>query len=290
MAVRCPSWSSSDQCNRPSAGGGGDDLQIGRDRVRAGFESVDQFGDRAGPLRIVVVPGTVGLQPDPLRPAVVVLVDGRELARPVAGEAEPLELSSEVFDGGPGGFGRMDAGLDRILLGGQAEGVPSHRMEDVASRHPLVSRHDVVRDVVQQVSDVEAGARGVGEHSHAVVARLRLVEVWITGIRSPEDVLLAPPVLPLRLDGLGQGCRVAVGGAGFGRGAHGGLGAGSIGPESIEFPTSTRFESLRMRRSGSAASGGTPDAPSSRPRGRRIRSRRSDRPDWPRWRRSRGPA
>ncbi|HBZ97124.1 MAG TPA: hypothetical protein DEO57_04700 [Phycisphaerales bacterium] len=62
-----------------------------------------------------------------------------------------------------------------------------------------------------------------------------------------------------------------MGGSGFGRGAHGGLGAGTIDQESIEFPTPTRSRSLRSRRSGSAAAGGTRDAPSSRRRGRRNR-------------------
>ena len=55
-------------------------------------------------------------------------------------------------------------GLDRVLLGGQAERVPAHRMQHVDAAHALVARDDVGRGVALGVADVEARARRVREH------------------------------------------------------------------------------------------------------------------------------
>ncbi len=41
-----------------------------------------------------------------------------------------------------------DAGLDRVLLGGQAEGVEADGVQDVESAHALVAGDDVGRGVV----------------------------------------------------------------------------------------------------------------------------------------------
>ena len=112
------------------------------------------------------------LEEDPLRPAEVVLVGGRELAVPVDGEAEHLELAAEVVDVALGLDGRVFARGDRVLLGGEAESVPAHRVEDVEAVGLLVAGEDVRSGVTFGVADVQAGAGGVGEHVQDVVLRL----------------------------------------------------------------------------------------------------------------------
>ncbi len=58
----------------------------------------------------------------------------------------------------------MDAVLDGVLLGRQAEGVVAHRVQDVVALHATVAADDVGGGVALRVADVQARAAGVGEH------------------------------------------------------------------------------------------------------------------------------
>ena len=94
------------------------------------------------------------LEEDPLRPAEVVLVGSRKLAVPVDGEAEHLELAAEVVDVALGLDGRVFARGNRMLLGGEAESVPAHWVEDVEAVGLLVAGEDVRSGVALGVADV----------------------------------------------------------------------------------------------------------------------------------------
>ena len=136
------------------------------------------------------------LQEDPLRPLEVVRVGGIDLAVPVVAEAEHLDLPAEGVDVLLRGDARVRAGLDGVLLGGQAEGVPAHRVQDVEAAHALVAGQDVGGGVAFGMADVQAGAAGVGEHVEDV--ELRLVR---TGpVRRAEGLVRLPELLPARLD------------------------------------------------------------------------------------------
>ena len=145
--------------------GGVEHLLVGEDGTQRGAE----------PDRLL---GNVGqavaeeLEEDPLRPAEVVLVRRGELAVPVDREAEHLQLPAEVVDIALGLDGRVFAGGDGVLFGGQAEGVPAHRVEDVEAAGLLIAGEDVGSGVAFRVADVQAGAGGVGEHVQDVVLRL----------------------------------------------------------------------------------------------------------------------
>ena len=76
----------------------------------------------------------VQLQEDPLGPAVVAGLVGAELAGPVDRDAPAHELLAEGGDRLLGRLARVLAGLDRVVLGGQPEGVVAHRMQDAGSR------------------------------------------------------------------------------------------------------------------------------------------------------------
>ena len=90
---------------------------------------------------------------------------------------------------------RVDAVLDGVVLGRQAERVPAHRVQHAEPLHPLPARDDVGRGVALAVADVQARAGRVGEHVQRVELRLRGIG-W--GLVQPG---LAPARLPFGLNG-----------------------------------------------------------------------------------------
>lgn len=154
-------------------------------------------------VRLVGEAARVQLLPDPLRPAEVARVRGADLTIPVVREAEALQLALEDRDARGGRLRGMRVGLDRVLLRGQAERVPAHRMQHVAALGPLPARHDVGRRVALRVADVQTGRRRIGEHVERVELGLPAVEAGLAGVRRPEHLPLVPELLPLRFDGGG---------------------------------------------------------------------------------------
>ena len=137
----------------------------------------------------------VELQEDPLRPLHVGRIGGVDLARPVVGEPDRVDLPLEVGDGLLGGDARVDAVLDGVVLRRQAEGVPAHRVQHAEPLHPLPARDDVGRRVALAVADVKARARRVREHVQGV-------ELGPGGIAGGLVQPRFPPAgLPLGLDG-----------------------------------------------------------------------------------------
>jgi hypothetical protein len=86
------------------------------------------------------------------------------------------------------------AGLYGVLLGGQAEGVVSHRVQDVEAFLAFVARVDVRGDIAQRMAYVQAGARRVGEHVEHVEFGPRRVGLDLVGF------IFLPAALPLGLD------------------------------------------------------------------------------------------
>ena len=185
-----------------------------------GLELGDQLVDRAGgTLRAVgcrglrVKPRVEDLQEDPLRPMHVLDVGGRKRAARVVGQAHAAQLAAHVRDVLVRGDGRVLAGLDGVLLGGQAESVVAHRVQDVVALHTAVARQRVGRDVAERVPHVQALTRGVGEHVEDEVGgagRQRSGQGTGRVVRV-ERAQLLPTVLPLRLDLTGELRGVALG-------------------------------------------------------------------------------
>jgi hypothetical protein len=163
-----------------------DHLFVGQHRTQGGTPVHRHLGHVGQAL-------VVQLQEDPLRPAVVLGVGRAELAVPVVRQAQPLQLLFEPLDVTSGLAGRMLAGLERMLLGGQTKRVPSHGVQDVEPVHPLEARHDVGRGVALGMADVEPRPRWIGEHVERV--ELGLVAV----VLGPERLVLEPVLLPARL-------------------------------------------------------------------------------------------
>ncbi len=164
-----------------------DDLLVGENRLAF----------VAPPLRAVRAVGESALQEhqeEPLGPLVVLGRRRIDLARPIVSASGDRQLALEVGGVARDGFSGMRALEDGFVLGGEAERVPSHRVQHVESGHPLVTADDVARDVIVQMADAEAGARRIGEH-------LEDVEFRAAGVLAREvEVGAGPFGLPEGLD------------------------------------------------------------------------------------------
>jgi hypothetical protein len=165
-------------------------------------------------------------------PGVELGVGGDHAAPRVVREAEPAQLPPERRDVGRGGRVRMLAGLERVLLGRQAEGVEPHGVQHVVAGHPEIPPEHVRPDVAERVADVQPGPARIREHVVQVGLRPAgprgepLAE-RAGGVRGVERPLALPPVLPPRLDPRGEGGGVpvrrrVVAGKVAGSGRHGG--------------------------------------------------------------------
>ena len=123
-----------------------------------------QFGNGTSLLLLRVVPGVVDDEEYPLGPAEIVDIGCRDLAVPVETQTEHLQLTAEVRDVLLGRLPRVDTGLFSVLLGGEAESVPPHRVEDRETVHPLIARDDIRGGVSFRVTDMKAVSARVREH------------------------------------------------------------------------------------------------------------------------------
>src|SRR2546429_213193 len=138
----------------------------------------------------------VELEEEPLVPCVVVRLARRDLAAPVVGEPQALQLVPHVLNvlGGP--LRGVHALFDRRVLRRQAEGVPAHWVQDIVAAHRLEPCQHVPDGIVTHMAHVDA-ARGVGEH-------LQAVELGTRGVFGhTEGLLLSPFPLPFYFDLLG---------------------------------------------------------------------------------------
>ncbi len=123
-----------------------------------------QFVDRPPLLLLGIEPGVVEHQKDPLRPAEIVFVGGRQNSIPVVAETEHFQLASEVVDVRLSLNPRMLARLDRMLFGRQPEGVKSHGVQDAFTAAASEPRNDVGRRVPFGMTDMQSIAAGVRKH------------------------------------------------------------------------------------------------------------------------------
>ncbi|OPZ99856.1 MAG: hypothetical protein BWY71_00894 [Planctomycetes bacterium ADurb.Bin412] len=134
------------------------------------------------------------LQEDPLGPSVIFGVGGVDFAVPVVAEAQTHDLAADIVDIPLGGDAGVGAGFDGVLFGGQAEGVVTHRVQDVEAAHAFVTGHDVAGGVAFGMADMQAVAGGIGEHVKDVIFRLGGV------IAGGENLVFQPVILPFFLN------------------------------------------------------------------------------------------
>src|ERR1041385_2653160 len=94
----------------------------------------------------------------------------------------------------------MLTGLDRVLLSGKTEGVPTHRVQDVEAAQAFVARDDVCCRVTFRMTDVQPRPARVREHIEHVKLRLCRIETGFLRIKCMKKLALIPDGLPFRLD------------------------------------------------------------------------------------------
>ena len=104
----------------------------------------------------------------PLFPAVVLGGTGGQLARPVEGEAQTLQLRAHGVDVFVGPLGRWHIILQRGVFGRHTEGIPAHGLQHVVALHAVITRQHITDGVIAHVPHVQL-ATGVGEHRKAVI-------------------------------------------------------------------------------------------------------------------------
>ena len=126
----------------------------------------------------------------PLRPAVVVLTAGDDLAVPVVGKPQRTLLFLHVRDVRVRPLRRVHLVLDRCILGGHAEGVKPHRMQDVVPLHRAEARNHIADRVVADMPHVKFSRR-IRKHLKRIVLRFRRIHLRVAA------VLRLPDLLPL---------------------------------------------------------------------------------------------
>ena len=141
-------------------------------------------------------PGLVQIEEQRLLLPVIIRLARGQLAAPVDGETEALQLRLHAGDVVAGPAAGMDALFHRRVLGGHAKGVPAHRVQHLKPLHPPRAREHVAHRVVAHVADMDP-PRGVWKHLQDIGAGLG------AGIIGAEALGGVPRLLPADVGGLG---------------------------------------------------------------------------------------
>ena len=90
----------------------------------------------------------------------------------------------------------MLAGLDRILLGGETEGIPAHGMKHIIPLQAVITGENISGRVSLDMADMEAVTTGIGEHIEDEVLAGIGAEIRIAGTCGAEGIGLEPMLLP----------------------------------------------------------------------------------------------
>ncbi len=131
------------------------------------------------------------LEKEPLVPAVILRLTSGDFALPIVTKGKAAVSLFHRLDVAQGPLARRLFVGDGGVFGGQAEGVPTHWMQDVKTAHPFVAGQRVADRIISDVADVERAA-GIGQH-------LQHIELRFGGIlfRAVEIGVL-PALVPLQ--------------------------------------------------------------------------------------------
>ncbi len=140
--------------------------------------------------RILAIDQALGVElgEEALLVLVIVGLAGGQLARPVVGEAERLQLALHVRHVGVGPLRRRHIARDRRVLRRQAEGIEAHRLQHILAEHALVTADHVADGVVAHMAHVQR-AGWVRQHAQAVELLLARVFDDFEGARALPVVL-----------------------------------------------------------------------------------------------------
>ena len=135
-------------------------------------------------------------------PPDVFRVRGIYLAFPVVTEAQHLELAAKVVDVVLCIDSWMLSGFPGVLLGGQAECIPPHRMENVEAVLTLVASDDVRGGVAFGVTYMEPSSARIRKHVEGIEFGCGAIEVRVAWPGHAERLALVPTPLPLCLESI----------------------------------------------------------------------------------------
>ncbi len=133
---------------------------------------------------------------NPLRPPHIPRIGGINFPGPIVVQPQRLQLTLKRFDITPGGLSRMGSCLNRILLRGKPERIPSHGVQHIKAPHAFVSGDNIRGDVALRMPDVQSRSGGIREHVQHVKLGLGVIQF------SPKDLVILPILLPLGFDSL----------------------------------------------------------------------------------------
>ena len=133
-------------------------------------------GDRFRAVCGRVEPRIIELKENPLGPLDITWIGRADLAIPIVAEADSLELAAEIIDIAGRGDAWVLTGFDGVLLSGQTERIPTHRVKHVVALHAVEAGKDVRGCVAFDMADMESVATGIREHVEDVVFRTSRVE------------------------------------------------------------------------------------------------------------------
>ena len=168
------------------------DLFVGEHRAQRWAPVDRHFGDIGQPF-------FKELEKDPLGPAVIGRQRGIDLAVPVIGEPQPLQLAAKGGNIALGDHRGMDAGPISGALGGQAKGIPAHWVQHVVALHAPHPCDHIGGGVTLGVADMQTVTGGIGKHIEHI--KFGLVAQFGTGRRT-KDGMIGPGLLPLGLNRL----------------------------------------------------------------------------------------
>jgi len=137
------------------------------------------------------------LEEDPLGPFIVFGIAGGYFARPVVRKAKRFYLRAEAIDIRIGSYSGVRACLNRVILGGEPEGIETHWMEDIVAVHTQVAAVDVGCGIALWVANMQTRSRWIGKHIEHIPALF----FWIALIFDrAEGLVFFPALLPLLFD------------------------------------------------------------------------------------------
>ena len=117
---------------------------------------------------------------EPLSPFVIIFLAGGNLAIPIVGQTESLQLTSHVSDVFQSPFFRRNIVFDSSVFSRHTKGVPAHRMQNVEALHSAETCDYVADGIVTNMAHVQVAGR-IGEHFQNVGFRLILIHLYFKG-------------------------------------------------------------------------------------------------------------
>ena len=184
-------------------------------RALAHLELLDELRHRARLLLLLIEPGVVNLQEDPLRPLKVGRIRGLDGTAQIVAQAKQTQLATHILNIRLRGGARVRTSLDSVLLRRQTEGVITQRVQDILAQHAVKTGISIRSDITQRVTHVQTRTRRVGEH----VLDVELLSGEVSSLRERADrvrcvesSVILPVLLPGLFDLRGELRRVTVGG------------------------------------------------------------------------------